>query len=352
MRTLGERIKQARMLKNYTLRSLAGKTGVTHQAVSKYERGLDIPSSQVLLRLSKALDVTMEYFFREDAVEVKDVSFRKHRSKLSQKDQNIIIAKVKDCSERYLELENIVAISSSKFYWPKNIDRSVSSMDKIEEQAADLRNEWRLGFDPIENVVNLLEDNGIKVIIIEAHKDFDALAYSANGNPVIVVKKGILGDRQRFNLCHELGHLFLQTTESIDAEKAAHRFAGAFLVPKDTVLAELGHNRRYIDPKELYLLKHKYGLSMQAWVFRAHDLTIISETTFKKLLGLFRKNNWHIKEPDQQIPAEEPKRRQQLVWKALAEDIISESRAAELMGKTLFQFREERRSEGIQTGGG
>ncbi len=49
MGTLGERLKMARAMSGLSLRDVAAKAGVSHMAISKYERGLDMPSSPVLL---------------------------------------------------------------------------------------------------------------------------------------------------------------------------------------------------------------------------------------------------------------------------------------------------------------
>jgi len=91
----------------------------------------------------------------------------------------------------------------------------------------------------------------------------------------------------------------------------------------------------------LHLLKHKYGLSMQAWVYRAKDLGILSESSATRLFRQFRQKGWHRLEPGDQIPPEEPKRMKRLVLRALAEDVVSESRAAELLGMPLRQFWQE-----------
>ncbi|MDZ7844749.1 MAG: ImmA/IrrE family metallo-endopeptidase [Anaerolineales bacterium] len=97
---------------------------------------------------------------------------------------------------------------------------------------------------------------------------FDALVFWANERiPVIVVKGGIPGDRQRFNLARELGHILLDLSDNVDEEKAAHRFAGAFLVPRQKAIEELGEHRQRLSVQELHILKHKYGLSMQAWIY-------------------------------------------------------------------------------------
>jgi Zn-dependent peptidase ImmA (M78 family) len=83
---------------------------------------------------------------------------------------------------------------------------------------------------------------------------------------------------------------------------------------------------------ELYLLKQKYGLSMQAWIYRAKDLEIIPANTAERLFRRFRAIGWHRCEPGEAYPSERPLRMERLVYRALAEDMISHSRARELLG--------------------
>jgi Zn-dependent peptidase ImmA (M78 family)/predicted nucleic acid-binding protein len=202
-----------------------------------------------------------------------------------------------------------------------------------------------LGWDPIENLTQVLEDHGVKVGQLDAHEDFDALTLWANDTfPVIVVKHGLPGDRQRYNLAHELGHLVIRPAAGVDAEKAAHRFAGAFLAPEPMARPDLGERRVTLDLLELHLLKHKYGLSMQAWIYRAKDLGIISEASATQLFKEFRRRGWHLKEPGDAIPPEESARSTRLVLRALTEDVISEGRAAELLGCLWRDFGSRRES--------
>ncbi|MDW8291222.1 MAG: helix-turn-helix transcriptional regulator, partial [Armatimonadota bacterium] len=51
---LGERLKSARKRAGLSMRALAERAGVSAQAISKYERGQDVPSSVVIIRLAKA----------------------------------------------------------------------------------------------------------------------------------------------------------------------------------------------------------------------------------------------------------------------------------------------------------
>lgn len=77
---------------------------------------------------------------------------------------------------------------------------------------------------------------------------------------------------------------------------------------------------------------------MQAWFYRAKDLGIISESTTNGLFKMFRRKGWHKEEPGDSLPPEEPKRMERLVMRALAEDLISSSRAAELLSLPLEDF--------------
>jgi transcriptional regulator with XRE-family HTH domain len=329
--TIGQRIKQARKSNNLSLRDLAGQAQISPMAISKYERGQDTPSSGVLLRLSKALGVNIDFFFRPKTTAVQLLAFRKHAA-LGVKDQEAIQMRIQDWVERYLEVESLFPDEQREVSLPL---RTVSSFNQVEETALELRQAWNLGLDPIENMIQLLEDQGIKVGLVSGFEHFDACTFKANQVPVIVSKADLPGDRQRFNLGHELGHLVLNVQEELDSEDAAHRFVGAFLAPAQMARYELGSSRKALDMNEVYLLKHKYGLSMQAWIYRAKDLQIISAATARSLFQRFRANGWHRSEPGDPFPSEKPLRMERLIFRALAEDMISRSRAQELLGEPL-----------------
>ena len=337
---IGERIKIARRAAGLSQRALAEAVGVSAMAISKYERELDTPSSGVLLRLAQALNVKTEYFLRPVTVTVTAPSYRR-RTSLPHKQENAIMGQIQEWLERYLDVESFFD-GPPDFDLPADLGHRVASLGEVEQVVLDLRRAWHLGWDPIENLMEVLEDHGIKVGQADGHEDFDALTMWANDEvPVIVVKRDLPGDRQRFNLAHELGHLILESVEDVNVEDAAYRFAGAFLVPEPVARFELGEHRQRLDLYELHLLKHKYGLSMQAWVYRARDLGILSDLAATRLFQQFRQQGWRRREPGDQIPPEEPGRLKRLVIRALAEDMISQSRAAELLGMPLAQFWQE-----------
>lgn len=348
--TIGQRIKQARKANNMSLRSLAEKAEISAMAISKYERDLDIPSSGVLLRLAQALNVSIDFLFRPYTVSVQLQAYRKHAA-LGVKEQEAIQMRIQEWLERYLEVESFFPGERRAVNLPVY---SIQAIEQVEDIALKLRETWKLGLDPIENLTQVLEDQGIKVGLVSGFEHFDSCTFMADGIPVIVSKAELPGDRQRFNLGHEVGHLILDVKEGVDPESACHRFVGAFLVPAQVARFELGSRRTTLDVNELYLLKHKYGMSMQAWIFRAKDLGIISENAAARLFHRFRANGWHRQEPGEALPSEKPLRMERLVYRALAEDLISRSRAQELLGEPLqlHWVAEAFQQDGVAVGSG
>lgn len=339
---IGERIKRARGAAGFSLRELATKTGVSHTAISNYEKGYDIPGSGVLLQLGRALDVPVEFFTRPSAISVGNLVFREHR-KIGNKDRNTVKFQVQEWLERFLDAERLFTNKTAGFQLPRRLKkRTVKHMADTEEIALGLREEWEIGLGPIESIIELFEMKGIKVGLVPGTECFDACTFMLNNRvPVIAVKDDLPGDRQRFSLVHELGHIVLNTGEEVNVEKAIDRFAGAFLVPKQTVLAELGNKRKTLNLYEVHLLKHKYGLSMQGWIHRAEDLGVISQRAASRLRQCFKAQGWQEKEPGDQIKPEESKLMERWILRALYEDLISETRAAEMLGESWEQFWSE-----------
>lgn len=343
---VGGRIKQARIAAGLSLRDLAKSMNnyISAQVIQKYEQGITNPGSDVLIILSKALGVKVEFFFRPDSVHVSlSCPVYRKRASLSKKSLEAIHAKMKDKVEKYLEIESLfpegrferVGISKLKH-------RKIHKYENIEELAEDLRTTWALGIDPIENMTDIVEDRGAMVIPLEASDKFDGLSCWANDSiPVIVVKKDLPGDRQRSDLAHELGHLIMEVSNDINEEKAAKRFSGAFLAPADAVYRELGKKRNNLDLSELVVLKKKYGMSMQQWIYRAKDLSIITESRAAEYFKLFRIKKWHKEEPGHAVPEEIPRRYPLLVIQAVTEGIISHARAAEFLDISYDKFRKE-----------
>jgi len=314
--TIGDRIKLERQKAGLTLRELAALAGVSAQAVSKYERNLDVPGSKVLIRMAQALGVSVEFFLRQKSLSRIEPLSGKFWS-ISIKDKNAILSRASDWLERYLEIEDILSgeVSVHGFEYPPGFPRAVESLKDAEKAATDLRSAWSLGSGPINNLTDLIESKGIKVRSIDADMLFDACTFQAEDDPAvtaIIVRSDLPGDRQRLSMASELGYLMLRP-KGLNEEKADQRFAIAFLVTEAAARLELRGKRSHLSFYELHLLKHKYGLSMLAWIDRAGDLGIISQARAKTLFKTFGSKGCHMQEPDDAIAPEVPCRFERLV---------------------------------------
>ncbi|WBA10523.1 helix-turn-helix domain-containing protein [Salinivibrio kushneri] len=346
-----ERLERARKAAGLSMSALANEVGLSANAIKKYEHGTTMPSSSNLLKLAKALDVRTEYFFRPTKVKLEGVEYRK-RASTPKKTLDRINGDVLDQAERWQELlacypDSVKPIPD--FALPEALPEQVTCLEQAETLAIQMRHAWELGLNPIQDMIDTLEAKGVMIITtgVETDKKFDGLAGKIGNTPVVVISTAQSGDRQRFTLAHELGHLVVQgrLAEGIDEEKVCNAFAGAFLLPAQTLIEHLGEKRRHIEPRELLMLKHEYGISMLAALFRAHQCGIITPATQKKLFMLFSKNGWRTLEPGNAYPQETTYLHKQLVYRALGEEYIGESKAAELLGMSLSSFHKERKLE-------
>jgi Zn-dependent peptidase ImmA (M78 family)/transcriptional regulator with XRE-family HTH domain len=346
---IGERLHAARRLANLSQAEVGRRMGVTSMAISKYERGLVTPDGQRLVRLAEVLDTSVAELLRPQAeLDLAVASYRWHPLKRqSRRAAEAAEARVHEWLERYLALEELLA--EHPLTTTSSLRAAVGQTSDPEQAAALLRDHWQVGGDAIESMVDVLEDNGVKVLALADAGPVDACAYEFDGgHPAIAVSRTLPdgsscpGDRERFSLAHELGHLILDDGKDHKArEAAAHRFAAAFLVPAEAARRELGETRSEITASELALLKQKYGLSMQAWLRRARELDILAPAAASAALAAGRAGGWEQSEPVQ-VSFEEPQRLQRLALRAWAEGIVSESRATELSGCQRAIFRRMR----------
>lgn len=326
---ISQRIRQARVAANLSARELASRIGVSGAAISKYELGKDFPRPSVLVRLARELGVKTEFFFREISVDLYCPAFRCRE--MSAADRASLEASVIDAIERYLIIEGLFGRDTE----PENPLPTlgpVSSADDTERCAETLREMWDLGLDPIDELAPRLEDHGIKVLMFPKREGFDGYSCIANKVfPVIACSLDIPGDRQRFTMSHELAHLCMEFKNADDEESLSHRFAAAFLAPRDTVRAKVGSKRSNITVEELGLLKNEFGMSMQSLLKRIHDLGVIGTSTFDRVYKRFISEGWVNKEPGEQLPGENPKRLEFLAYRAIAERMMTPSTVSRLL---------------------
>jgi len=344
-----ERFKSARILNGLSLQDLAEKlyesnVKISRQSLHKYEKGEVLPDSHMLEALSNVLKITSDFFFRAQEVKLGEISFRK-LSNFPVKEVNRVEEITKEKLSRYLELEDIIGIQVP-FKSPLAGFKTISNFQDVDDAANEVRKIWNLGDDPVYNLLELLEDNNIKVIDIAVGDGFDGMQTTINDGtvPVIVYNSTKLKspERIRFTVMHELGHLLMNIQEDLTEsakERLCHQFAGAMLFPRTVAEKELGKFRHRLLIQELVHLKQQYGISIQALIMRLSDLGIINDSYKKQFFFYINQMGWKIEEPGEYRGEEKSNRFEQLLYRALAEDLISMSKAAHLMNMKLAEFR-------------
>lgn len=314
----GDHIKSARLFRGLSLSDLSNKTGITKQALSLYENETIRPEISKLVAIAQALDFPIEYFMSLDNFQVKTEStyFRSLLStpKIARTAQSVrveFITKIYEILIDYVDFpdRNFPDIAfSGRNAFSECADEEETS--EIESIATQCRKFWGLGFGPIVNLQKTVESNGIIITSLFTDKDeIDAFSQRTiiNGNSVyiIVLNSTKNNVRTRFDIAHELGHIFLHPwSENIEElsrqefkerESQANKFAGAFLLPRESFGNDVSH---YPTKLEYYLhLKEKWNVSIQAMIYRTHQLKIISTTQYQYLMRQISKRGWRSCEP-------------------------------------------------------
>jgi Zn-dependent peptidase ImmA (M78 family)/transcriptional regulator with XRE-family HTH domain len=337
-----ERIKQIRLARGYSLDELADRMGgiVTKMALSQYENGKGQPRPVVLLQMARALGVKTSDLASLPTLTVEFVAFRR-KSGMTKTMTDELQSRIGfDLEKRVCLQAKIEGKANGRFLFEPY---PVSVIEEAEDAALRVRDNMGLGRDAIGNLTETLEAHGIHVFSLDTSEKqvkFDgisALVKNSEGDTVaagIITRSGVCGERQRFTTGHETGHLFTRVAEGVDEEAVANRFAGALLVPSDTLRAEVGSKRKSIDLEELLTLKKRYGISLAALVMRMCQLDIITPSQKEQWFKYIKRRNWWYSEPEP-LESEVSSWLRQNVRRAHAEGLVTTREAEEMLGERV-----------------
>lgn len=331
------RLITARKIRCMSQRELARALNgqISASAIEKYEKGTMLPSSKILLLLAKALDMNIDYFFRPFTVTI-DMSkfeFRK-TSMIGVKRLEAIKLFIYSEIEKYIEIESI--IGGDVTFTLNYADLLIQNDNDAKLLAMRLRKDLNIGLDAIVSVVDLLESCGIKIIEIDEDVNFSGTCNMANTIPIIVINKNMTSERMRLTILHELAHLLMNCPNDIDKERFCNVFANEMLIPSSQFVKIIGNSRHDISLVELRAIQKEYGISVDALMAKAAQLKVISSNRYATY---YKKKN-AIPELKSAIdksvyPMEKVNRYECLVYRALASDIISSSKAASLLNMPI-----------------
>ena len=323
-------------------RELCDRLGgiVSYNAIAKYETGKMLPSSTVLIALSNALSLELDYFFRLFSISVDDSKFEfRKKSSLGKKAENAVKGYSILQVEKYLEIEQVT--NDGRSFDIDYRGEVVSDANDARALANRLREDLELGTDGIPCPVEILENRGVKVIEIDADEKFDGSCITDFEIPIIILNKGITSERKRLTLFHELGHLILRFEDGVDVEALCNVFANEVLLPSHVLKQLLGERRKNISLVELKDIQRKYGISTEAIMMKAKQLGIITESSHKSFCIRQNTNESFRNEVRRSVfPDENATRFERLVYKALSDELITTSKAAMLLSISVDEVLE------------
>lgn len=289
-----------------TQQGLAEAARVTQPAISQIEKGGPV-TEETLRAIAAATGYGTEFFRRGALPDLPELSLRyRKRASTRRSDEKRVRAHCRQGIELIGQLEQQAQLP------PVALAPTHGEVgdDDIEELAVSIRHQLGIGpDDPVPNVMRAIERGGIVVFGASVNLDkHDAASVWPNfpvGRPVVCYTRGWPGDRQRLSIAHEVGHLVLHQTRTVEAGRAeteAFRFGGAFLIPKEAAIEAI---EAPATLRSLAWAKSRWGVSIAALIRRCHDLRIIDTRRYQSLMKQLSARGWRKKEPVH-VPAEQP----------------------------------------------
>jgi Zn-dependent peptidase ImmA (M78 family)/transcriptional regulator with XRE-family HTH domain len=283
----------AREARGYSQMDLAEVSGVSRSNISRFEQESVQMSPDKINKLFAALKFQESFFYTD--TDILPAALYRMRDKVAVKTLMQIDANINLYQMNLTRLLNAV-----QFEAPKIPSIPVSETGSAIEAAKKLRTLWKLPTGTIENLTKILEEHGIITVPV----DFDTERVDSRSIliddkfPVIFYNKKHLGDRLRFTLAYELGHIIMHTRTTLntfnDLSNEANLFAAEFLMPAADILKDLSEN---VDVDLLARLKGKWKVSMHSLLYRAVDLKTISDNQKRYVLSLFNALKIRRREP-------------------------------------------------------
>ena len=316
----GERLKEALDIRAKKMTELADETGISKQSLSLYANNNNTPPYDNVVKIAEALKFPCDFFMNQNTCKVltgntyfRSQSAATKRNRKAQKIKLEYVAKLYEILLNYINFPELNLPDTSDLCLPDNgldVD-SDEAVKCIENLADEVREYWKLGKGPIDNLQYTLEANGIIVTgfrDVDAHIDAFSQQVTVAGRTFYVIALAIGSkpiERLRFDMAHELGHILMHvwgennddiSRDEFNArEKQANMFASALLLPQETFSKSVS---AYPSDVEFYkFLKKKWKVSIQAMMYRTRQLGIISANQFQYMMRIVSKNGWRTKEP-------------------------------------------------------
>ncbi len=307
-----------------------------------FDNSEDIKESEEIsnknLHFYSSLEKRKKWFKKSFKEAKKDIVLRNETS-LNHKQLLAIELIISEKMQNYIYLENLLN-RELKFNWQYLMLDLYNELKFNPVYASEiLRKLWKLGYEPIYNLLGLLEEKGIKVFSLEFPFDFNSISGRYKGYPFIVVNSRLSAEKVRFNAAKELAFILVGFNNQEINEVNLDKFAISFLLPKKVLKDYLIPVGRKIAVGELNEIKMRYGISIIDFMKYALDINLITERRYRSFRELVLEKTWQLNEPADNIAKEYPFRFERLLNYSVATGIFSMEKAASIANTSLDEFK-------------
>lgn len=332
-----ERLQAHRRARGMSIPEVGKATGLHQRKLASFEK-VAAPDAESLAILADFYNADPELLALD--IPLLDVSAVSDQvDKLDDAEIDQIGAQTQLWLERYRLIEAQMPPDQRRLLgFPDGFPHKAESPKDAALAADAVRHQWQLStLTPVSMLADLLESLGVRIGFIAGVPRLSALAMlttTAPQMPLIVVRRDLSGDAQRFAIARELAYFLLEGCTT----KLAGHFAGSLLVPADALTQDVGSGRTDFELYELAMLKEKYGVSMRHILARAAALRLISAETHQRWLSIFEAQGWNSVEPGKPYPPEESRRMLRHVMRLQVEGKVGVEQAARLLDMTFDEW--------------
>lgn len=309
VQAIGARVRTLRLASGFDQSELAARAGEHQGLISRIENGRTTLSDDLIDTLAIALDCRPDFLTRPADTLPATRPWLRAYADAPKRDVDQQLA---DCDVAADVIERL-GLRTLPDTVPV-FDGDLEDDQAIEDFALEVRQAALIdGGAVVGNAIRAAERLGCVVLPMRGELGRHlGLSTYANLNPMICASRPsddpthrIPGDRQRFTVAHELGHIALHrelppprdATEARRIEKQAHRFAGAFLIPGDALLDEIDGLGGRITLKTLSDVKARWGIAIKALVVRCRQLDLVNDDKARSLYKQISARGWNKGEP-------------------------------------------------------
>ncbi len=303
---IGKNIRFFRCSRNWTLAQLASKIGIQEGPLGRIERGENLPSATVIFNLTQALDVPANALFAPDTSRAGAAAQNTSAALVTiEPDAAVppkaLLSTCRDLMAAFHSLEDIIGVQKHATI-PLSLpfDPEYPGMESL---AARIRTAMGTGDAVVFDYLELFENFGLRVLLfpfMRSAQDLESVSFyeSTHQNAFFFINTRKNPEKQLFSLAAQLGKIliFNQMTHRkdtlfpekaptpddprpINPMRAAKHFAATFLMPDTAVnatVAQLGVSPSTWTWELLLRIKHRFGVSTQAFLYRLVELDLIT----------------------------------------------------------------------------